>query len=158
MNNDKAPKILTGRKVTLFLLAGFGTIICANLALVYSAVGSFPGLETRKPYVESLNFEARRIAQEKLNWTSDVYYENKRIFLELHDDKGKVVTPTQIELVVGRATTSELDENADLYFAGNSFVADIELSPGNWQVKIKATAADGTEFSRTLPLYIKDVT
>ncbi len=148
-------KELTGRKFALILCAGFATVTGANFALIYSAIGSFPGLETREPYVESLNFESRRIAQEKLNWTSSVAYEQGQLKLTLLDEQGKFVVTPKIALTVGRATSASYDMDVELYFDGHDYVADMDIPAGNWQAKIKATALDGTPFSRSLSLYIR---
>ena len=150
-------KELTGRKFALILCGGFATIIGANFALIYSAIGSFPGLETREPYVESLSFESRRIAQEKLNWSSSVAYEQGQLKLTLLDAQGKSVVTPNIALTVGRATSASYDRDVELYFDGHNYVADLDIPAGNWQAKIKATALDGTPFSRSLSLYIRAV-
>lgn len=148
-------KELTGRKFALILCGGFAIIIGANFALIYSAIGSFPGLETREPYVESLSFESRRIAQEKLNWSSSVTYEPGQLKLTLLDAQDNpVVTPT-IVLTVGHATSAKYDRDVELYFDGQNYVADMDIPAGNWRAKIKATALDGTQFSRSLSLYIR---
>ena len=157
MNKDKDYRPLTGRKVTLMFCGAFSAIIGANLALIYYAVGSFPGLETRKPYVESLSFETRRIAQEKLNWTSVVDYQDGQIVLTITEPNGGAVVTPNIALVVGRATSASMDQPVVLEFNGRSYVANIDIPAGNWQAKVKAIALDGTEFSRTLSLYIRAV-
>lgn len=148
-------RVLTGRKVALMFCAAFGTIITANLVLVYSAVGSFPGLETRAPYIESLSFEARRSAQERLNWHSKVAYADGTIILTLKEQGGATVVTPHISLIVGRATSSHLDKEVPLNFDGQQYIGKIDIVAGNWQAKVKATALDGTLFSRTLSLYIK---
>jgi nitrogen fixation protein FixH len=105
--------------------------------------------------VESLSFETRRIAQEKLNWTSVIDYQNGQIILTLTEsDGGAVVTPN-ISLVVGRATSDNMDQPVALEFDGRNYVANIDITAGNWQAKVKAIALDGTEFSRTQSLYIR---
>jgi nitrogen fixation protein FixH len=148
---------LTGRKVAMMFCAAFATIICANLALVYSAVGSFPGLETRAPYVESQSFEKRRIAQERLNWTSTVSYAEGEVILSLTEANGASVVIPNISMIVRRATTNEQDQELMLNFDGHDYVGMVDLDAGNWQAKIAATALDGTEFNRTLSLYIRPV-
>lgn len=146
---------LTGRKVIWMFGGAFSTIICANLALVYAAIGSFPGLETRAPYHESLSFESRRIAQEKLNWSSSVSYKDGQVVLDLTEATGVPVVTPNIAVVFGSATSAKYDQELDVYFDGHFFVADVDVPAGNWQVKIKATALDGTDFRRTLSLYIR---
>lgn len=148
---------LTGRKVALMFGAAFATIICANLALVYSAVGSFPGLETRAPYLESQSFEKRRVAQDKLNWTSAVSYTDGQVVLSLTEENGGSVVIPNIAMTVRRATTNERDQELALDFDGHNYVGSVDLDAGNWQAKISATALDGTAFNRTLSLYIRDV-
>lgn len=156
MTEAKKQFEITGRKVALFFCSAFAIIIGANLALVYSAVGTFPGLETRKPYVESLSFETRREAQEKLNWSSAVSYKAGKITLTLTEPGGGAVVTPNIGLVVGRATSSSFDQEVELQFDGHNYVARIDMPAGNWQAKVTATALDGTQFTRTLSLYIRD--
>ncbi len=155
MNQVLKRRPLTGRKVALMFCAAFAIIIGANVALIYAAVGSFPGLETRAPYKESLSFETRRKAQEKLNWVSSVSYENGQVILKLTESNGGSVIVPHIKLIVGRATSASYDQELVLSFNGYNYVADVEIPAGNWRAKISAKALDGTEFTRTLSLYIR---
>jgi len=155
MNDIPKGRPLTGRKVTMMFIAAFATIVGANLALVYNAIGTFPGLDTRAPYKESLSFETRRIAQEKLNWGSSVSYIDGRVILNLTESDGGPVVIPNIALILGRATSASFDQDLDVYFDGHSYLADVDISAGNWQVKIMAKALDGTDFRRTLSLYIR---
>lgn len=156
MNNATKYRPLTGRKVTLMFIAAFATIIGANMALVYAAIGSFPGLETRAPYVESLSFETRRKAQEKLNWSSSIAYQDGQLVLTLREPNGGAVVIPHISLIVGRATSHDRDQPVTLEFDGHNYVADVDIPPGNWRARVQAVALDGTEFSRTLSLYVRD--
>ncbi len=147
---------LSGRKVALMFCGAFATIIGANLALVYSAVGSFPGLETRQPYIEAQSFETRRLAQERLSWVTDVSYSNGRIVLDLKHSNGNAVVIPGVSARVGKATSYQSDQILTLEFDGKKYVADIDLPKGNWQVQLRAKALDGTDFQRTIPLLILD--
>lgn len=155
MSDNPKGRPLTGRKITMMFVAAFATIVGANLALVYAAIGSFPGLETHAPYKESLSFNTRRIAQEKLNWGSSVSYKDGRVILSLTEPGGGPVVIPNLALTVGRATSASFDQELDMYFDGHNYVADMDISAGNWQVKIRAKALDGTDFRRTLSLYIR---
>ena len=62
----KSARTLTGWHAAAIFGSFFGVIITVNLALAYSAVHTFPGLEVKNSYVASQNFDARRDAQEKL--------------------------------------------------------------------------------------------
>ena len=156
MTMTTAKKPLTGRKVALMFGAAFATIVAANMALVFSAIESFPGLETRKPYNESLSFSSRRAGQERLNWASEVTYQNGLVTLTLTEPEGGSVVTPNLTMIVGRATSAAYDQEIDAEFDGRSYVGRIDISAGNWQVKIKAQALDGTPFSRTLPLRVYD--
>lgn len=155
MNKVDHHRTLNGRKVTFMFLGAFATIITANAALIYAAIGSFPGLETRAPYIESLTFETRRIAQEDLDWTTQAIYRDGQIILTLKEPSGGTVVTPNISLHLGMATFDHLDQEVALEFNGKDYIGEITIVPGNWQVKIKAIALDGTEFSRTLSLDVR---
>jgi nitrogen fixation protein FixH len=156
MTQTATIKPLTGRKVALMFGGAFATIVAANLALVYSAVGSFPGLETRKPYNESLSFSTRRAGQERLGWASDVTYQNGQVALTLTEPAGGSVVTPNLKMIMGRATSSAYDQDLVVEFDGRSYIANIEIPAGNWQIKVKTTALDGTPFQRTMPLIVSD--
>jgi nitrogen fixation protein FixH len=148
---------ITGRKIALIFCVGFATIITANMTLLYFALGSFPGLEVRNPYAESVSFDTRRQAQEKLNWTSSVSYRDGLLTLLLTEpDGGAVITPN-LSLEVRRATSNDMDQKLELEFDGRAYVSRVDLPAGNWQALISAKALDGTDFQRILPLFIRPV-
>lgn len=149
-------KPLTGRKVALIFIGCFATIIAANMALVWSAVGTFPGLETRKPYLESMSFEGRRDAQDALGWSSQIDYTPGRIALALTDAAGAPVRASEVVFRVGLATSHGADHLIAADFDGRFYVGADRLEAGNWQVVVMATAKDGTRFQRTLPLIVDD--
>ena len=74
-------KPLTGRKVFFITAGAFGVILAANLTLAFSAVGTFPGLETKNSYVESQNFNIDRDAQLALGWDADIRLERGSVIL-----------------------------------------------------------------------------
>ena len=156
MNIQTSKRRLTGRKVALMFCGAFATIIGANVALIYSAFGTFPGLETRQPYVEAQSFEKRRIAQERLSWVSSLSYENNKVVLKLTEAGGATVVVSEMKMRVGKATGHQSDQNLTLEFNGKVYTADIDLPAGNWQGQIRTTALDGTDFRRTLPLLIEN--
>jgi nitrogen fixation protein FixH len=155
MTDAKQPKELTGRHVAMIFCGAFSVIIGVNLALAYSAVGTFPGLETRAPYNESLTFEARRAAQQRLNWASVVSYDAGQVTLTLTELNGNTVVTPNVSMVIRHATSKKYDQDVELYFDGHKYVGQIDLPPGNWQARISATALDGTDFRRTLSLYLR---
>ncbi len=155
MTHAEKPKEITGRHVAMAFCGAFSVIIGVNLALAYSAVGTFPGLETRAPYNESLTFEARRKAQMRLNWTSAVSYDAGQVTLTLTELNGNTVVTPNVLMVIRHATSKKYDQDVELHFDGHNYIGQIDLEPGNWQARISATALDGTKFRRTLSLYLK---
>ncbi|MCP5086652.1 MAG: FixH family protein [Rhodobacteraceae bacterium] len=148
-------KEITGRKVLLMFLGAFGIIILANLALVYSAIGSWPGLETRNAYVESLSFEERRSAQDELNWDAAVKYDNGDVVLTLSDGAGNPVSLKQLVVVVGLATNDHSDRTVEMSRSLSNYHGSTDLNPGNWQVRVAAFGFDGEEFRQRLPLIVR---
>ena len=155
MTKIKKQRELKGRHVAMMFCGAFAVIIGVNLALAYSAVGTFPGLETRAPYNESLTFEARRQAQNKLNWNSVVSYEAGQVTLILTEAGGGTVVTPNVSLVIRLATSDDYDQDVTMQFDGHKYVGQVDLPAGNWQARVFATALDGTEFTRTLSLYIR---
>jgi nitrogen fixation protein FixH len=146
---------LTGRKVAAIFLGGFATIIAANMALLYYALGSFPGVEVKHTYADSLNFDKRRAAQELLNWRTTARFEGGEVILSITGPAGHPVYVSDLNVVVGLATREGEDRPLDLLFGGQDYRAALDLPPGNWQLRLHATSQDGTEFRQFLPLVVR---
>lgn len=146
---------LTGRKVGAIFLGGFGTIIAANLTLLYFALGSFPGIEVKNTYADSMGFEQRRAAQETLHWQTAALFDGAEIVLSITDRSGKTVYVNNLSAVVGLATREGQDRPVDLLFSGSDYRAKTDLPAGNWQLRVVATAQDGTAFRQILPLIVR---
>ncbi len=149
-------KPLTGRKVLLITLAAFGTILAANIALMVSAIGTFPGLEVKNSYVASQRFNSERAAQRKLGWTTAVTGTASEVIVTLRDKAGKPVFPAKISLRVGRLTHNRDDQVFDLTYSGGAFRAPAMLAPGAWEARLSATAADGTKIHQRFKFLIGD--
>ncbi|MGB7317013.1 MAG: FixH family protein [Planktotalea sp.] len=149
-------KPLTGRGVFIIFASAFGVIIAVNLALAYNAVRTFPGLEVKNSYVASQEFDIRRLAQESLAWTVQANAEDGLVMLDIRDAEGKPVQVAHLDAIVGRATHVKDDLTPAFAFDGRSYVARATLGAGNWNVRMKAVAVDGTEFSQRVILHIKE--
>ncbi|WP_198586162.1 FixH family protein [Roseovarius salinarum] len=143
---------ITGRHVFIGFAAAFGVIIAVNGYLAWSAVQTFPGLEVKNSYVASQTFDDRRAAQEALGWTVEARHSDGMLRLSITDDTGLPARVETLKATVGRATHVAEDVEPDLTFDGEAFVAPLELGDGNWDVRMVATAADGTEFRKRLEL------
>jgi nitrogen fixation protein FixH len=144
--------VMTGRKVLAIFFAMFGTIIAVNLTLAFNAVRTFPGLETKNSYVASQKFDAERAAQEALGWTSAARIEGGDLVLDLRGPDGAPVADADIDATLGRATNVADDLVPAFAFDGDVWRAPVDLSPGNWDLRMTALAPDGTTYRRRLKL------
>ncbi|MFY0679696.1 MAG: FixH family protein [Thalassovita sp.] len=147
-------KEITGRHVLFGFVVAFGVIISVNLVLAFNAVKTFPGLEVKNSYVASQQFNERKAAQEALNWTIDARHELGMLRLAILDKSGAPVRAETLDAVVGRATHVADDIQPDFQFDGVAYVAPMSLSEGNWNIRMTATAADGTVFAQRVVLHV----
>lgn len=142
-------KQITGWHVFGMFAFAFGVIIAVNLTLAVQAVRTFPGLEVKNSYVASQAFDAQRNAQEALGWDVAATLKDDQLRLEiLHD--GMPVRPDIQSAIFGRATHVGQDQEPIFVFDGKSFKAQVLGGPGNWNLRLKATASDGTLFQQRI--------
>ena len=132
----------------------FGLIFTVNGFMAYSAVSSFPGVETKNSYIASQTFDARRAAQEALGWDIEARLMRGEIVLTITDADGRPVQAETLDAIVGRPTSTAQDIRPDFVFDGRAYVAEATLAPGNWDVWLKAVARDGTPFEQRLTMRI----
>ncbi|MDV7143663.1 FixH family protein [Tropicimonas sp. TH_r6] len=145
---------LTGRKVFIITASAFSVIIGVNLTMAYLAVGSFPGLEVKNSYVASQNFDADRAAQEALGWDVAADVEDDMLTIAFTGRNGYPVEVASLEAVVGRATHVQDDVEPDFAYHDGAFTAPVDLRPGNWNIRLVATAPDGTTFRQRVVLKV----
>ncbi len=147
---EAGDRVMTGRKVALIFCSAFAVIIGVNLTLAFKAVATFPGLEVRNSYVASQAFDAERAAQEALGWQVSATVDGDRLSLSiLKDDKG--VAPVITSAVFGRATSVADDQFPKFHFDGRAHQAMVDASSsGNWNLRLVATAQDGTVFKQRI--------
>jgi nitrogen fixation protein FixH len=132
----------------------FAIIISVNLTMAYNAVSTFPGLETKNSYVASQTFDARRAAQTALGWDVSATYADGSLRLTILDSNGNPVEALRLDATLGRATHVKDDRHPDFVFDGKGYVAPESLAPGNWNIRMTATARDGTPFTQRVPFYV----
>lgn len=140
---------MTGRKFLFIMIGAFSVIIGVNLLLAFKAVETFPGLETKNSYVASQSFDADRAAQLALGWDVKAGVEAGQLRLSFRHD-GAPVAPEIVSAVLGRATNVASDQEPILVFDGNDFTAPVDLALGNWNLRLVAKSADGTEFKQRI--------
>ncbi len=149
------PRVITGRHVLIGFVSAFAVIISVNLFLAYSAVRTFPGLEVENSYVASQEFNVRKAEQEALGWTVQADHANGKLILAITDTEGKPVQVGALEAIVGRATHVFDDVTPEFVFNGQAYIAYLDLGLGNWNIRMEATALDGTKFTQRVILHIK---
>lgn len=145
----KTDKPLTGRTVLIITVSAFSVIVAVNLTLAFQAVATFPGLETRNSYVASQNFDADRRAQLALEWDAVALMTGDTLRLQIRKDGLPVQADIQ-SAVLGRATHVQDDQQLDLVFDGQDYVAKVMPAAGNWNLRLVAEAADGTAFRQRM--------
>ena len=130
----------------IFALA-FGVIIAVNLTLAVNAVRTFPGLEVKNSYVASQSFEVERAAQMALGWEVTARLEGGELILSFMQD-GAPIAPLITKAVFGRATMVKADQTPEFTFDGTVFRAPVIAGVGNWNLRLRAQAGDGTTFQQ----------
>ncbi|MGP6088207.1 FixH family protein [Antarctobacter jejuensis] len=147
---------LTGWHALAIFGGAFTIIIGVNIALAVNAVRTFPGLETGNSYIASQTFDKRRAAQEALGWDVEARLEGDKLILSITDEDGRPVQAGKLSATVGRPTNVSDDRVPEFAFNGHAYVAYTDLRPGNWDVWLKATALDGTEFEQRLEMTVSN--
>ncbi|WP_298561142.1 FixH family protein [uncultured Aliiroseovarius sp.] len=155
--SEKKEFELTGKHVLAIVVTAFSVIIAVNVFMAYSAVGTFPGLETKNSYVASQKFDAQRTAQEALGWDVSAQIEGETLVLDIKDAAGDPVAVKSLYGLLGRAT--HVNEDQEPEFSQNStgaYVAQVgKLGEGNWNLRMNAVAEDGTSFQQRIPIFLK---
>lgn len=145
----------TGWHMLAICVVAFGIIIAVNIALAVNAVRTFPGLNVKNSYVASQEFDNRRDAQVALGWTVAALVEGDRLRLTITDAQEQAVDPATLQAVLGRATHVQDDRAVVFRFDGQAHVAPVDLGPGKWALRLRAVAADGTEFQQRIELRVR---
>ena len=148
---------LKGWHVFAGFAGAFTIIIGVNLVLAFSAVRTFPGLETEtgNGYVASQTFNDRKAAQEALGWSVRADHINGRVVLSITDEDGGPVKVDNLHAVVGRATHVFDDVEPEFQFDGERYVAALPLEDGNWNIRMTAEAGNGTVFQQRVILHVQ---
>lgn len=131
-----------------FVLA-FGVIISVNLTLAFNAVRTFPGLEVKNSYVASQAFDVERAAQLALGWDVSAFVEGDILTLRIVKD-GVALAPQIEKATFGRATHVGQDQIPEFAFDGTALRAPIKAGKGNWNLRLRARAQDGTLFQQRI--------
>ena len=134
---------LKGWHVLVAMVAFFTVIISVNAVFITLALGSFPGEDTPRSYVQGLAYndvlEERR-AQAELGWRASANLTADRVLVEVRDAADAPVQGLRLTGTLRHPADMELDRaltftevRAGVYAAG---VAD--LSAGRWRLDAQA--------------------
>ena len=140
---------IKGWHVFAMFAAAFGVIIAVNFTLAFKAVSTFPGLEVRNSYVASQSFDVDRAAQTALGWDVTARLEDKTLSLVILEN-GKAIAPVIEQATLGRATNVAQDETPVFTFDGSALRAPVVAGQGNWNLRLKARAENGTLFQQRI--------
>ena len=147
-------KEIKGWHVLAVFVLAFSVIISVNLTLAYQAVRTFPGLEVKNSYVASQSFDTDRDRQLALGWdVSAVLVEHDLSLFILKE--GRALAPVIEEATFGRATNVGQDQTPEFTFDGTALRATVDGGEGNWNLRIKARAEDGTLFQQRIIVRIE---
>lgn len=146
---------ITGRKVLIGFVSAFGVILTANLTLAFNAVSTFPGIETRNSYTASQNFDRKRAAQLALGWDVTAEIVGDELLLSITDAQGRPVRPAELNAILGKATHVKADTKPAFDYVNGIHVAPVTAGPGNWNLRMKAVAEDGTPFEQRIVIYVR---
>ena len=145
----------TGRHMLLITVSAFAVIIGVNVTLAVKAVKTFPGLEVKNSYVASQVFDENRIAQEALGWDVGAVIDGEELIFSVRDAEGNPVELATLDATFGRATSVKDDQTPAFEFVNGDYVAAVTVSRGNWNLRVKATAPDGTLFQQRIVIWVK---
>ena len=138
---------IKGWHVLMWFCMAFGVIITVNLTLAFQAVRTFPGLEVANSYVASQSFDVDRTAQIALKWDVSATLSDHTLSLVIIED-GTPIAPVVEQATFGRATNVQFDETPDFTFDGKALHAQVVAGAGNWNLRLKLWALDGTLFQQ----------
>lgn len=148
-------KPITGRRVLIWLLLFFGTIVAVNGAFVYFALDTWPGLSTRRAYEEGLAYnktlDAAR-AQHALGWKSVIGVEGaesggRALTVRMADRDGAPVVGLAMTVELRRPVREDQDRMLVLVESeAGVYRARFEATPGRWQAVVKAIDPGGTTY------------
>lgn len=140
---------IKGWHVFTMFAGAFGIIIAVNLTLAFQAVRTFPGLEVDNSYVASQSFDEDRAAQLALGWDVSATLDGQVLSLVVLAN-GIAIAPTVEEATFGRATNVQFDETPEFSFDGDALRAAVQGGAGNWNLRLKLRADDGTLFQQRI--------
>jgi nitrogen fixation protein FixH len=135
-------------------VAFFGVMLVANGALIYFALESWTGIETRDAYTKGLAYNDRLAeaqAQAAEGWHTALNFEPRggqagRLAFQLTDRNGVALNAAEVVARVVRPTSEGHDFAVELPSLGEGrYAADVDFPlPGQWEIRLEATHPSGS--------------
>lgn len=150
MATRPTPSRLTGRRVAMIFIAGFGIVAAVNFYMASLAVGGFHGVVVKNSYVASQKFNgwlAAAKVSKALGWQ-----------VSAARDKTGYVTITTQNVPEGAVVSADLRRPigehafASLDFvpvADGTFVSISPVDTGRWTMRLTITSGDDTWMSES---------
>jgi len=132
---------LTGRRVALFFVAGFGIVITVNFYMASLAVGGFSGVVVQNSYVASQEFngwlkEADR--QQALGWEArTTRAPTGHLEIATRGVPNGAMISGQVRRPLGQPDTRQIAFDAS---SDGKFVSTEPLPAGRWIIRLTITA------------------
>lgn len=147
------PRRPYGRRVALYFVLFFGTIIAVNALMATLAVRTNAGVVTDHAYEKGLAYNqvvAAEKAQEALGWKGELAYAGGMLTFTLRDKQGHMLAYDSATATITRPTQAGMDFTATLTSAGNAVTFPAK---GLWHVKVDALY-HGTSYQHATRLVI----
>ncbi|MEM7496721.1 MAG: FixH family protein [Pseudomonadota bacterium] len=144
---------LKGRHVLIIALTAFGVIVTANMALLFAATGSFPGMVVENSYRAGVGWNDRAAAQAALGWDVRTSYDGSAITVAVTDASGRAVEGVTVEAMLGRPAGDVVDRTLTLSPAGGVHSAPAALGPGSWRIALRIEGG-ASPWQGVAPLYV----
>ncbi len=164
MRNKAATKTVkqwTGKHVLFAVVAFFGVILIANIAMITLGVRSFPGEDIKQSYQQGIAYNETikaRTVQSELGWRADITLQNQTIALHMADRNDQTIRALRVTGVLKHP--AETDKDVTLKFAqaaNGTYIASIDkaLLGKQWLLLTSAQQADGTKFDTRNEIWLK---
>lgn len=149
----------TGRHMLAILLAFFGTVLAANMVMVYYANHSWTGLVVKNSYVASQEFNetTEKLARAEAGVHVTPAYQNGSLSVRLVSDTGEPVIAGNVVIKLGRPSHEGEDREVKLESLGNgNYAAPHVLGKGQWSGSVTADVPGHESWMRPVLILVRD--
>lgn len=150
MASQPTPSRLTGRRVAMIFVAGFGIVAAVNFYMASLAVGGFHGVVVKNSYVASQKFngwlEAAE-ASEALGWKASAERSGEGLvtITTKHVPEGAEVS-AELRRPIGEHAFASLEfERAE----NGTFVSTRRVDAGRWTMRLTITSGEDVWMSES---------